>query len=341
MKRLSKVIRIAPSGHMRAMHSLINQYIVACYNLEERLHHTTFIPFMDLRKKITGYHNLDDKFYEENIWNRYFVQQPVDDNQVFYSEEVSSHTDYSILLTHLNTIELVNRFHNILKKYLVYKDYILQKVESFVQNNFNGRVASIHIRGGDSFYDKGRPHLPLSYYKDLIHEKLTDYDTIFVSSDCVEYVDYIKHNVNRTVVFYDTQNRVNLFNYKKPIHEYPIDPFLAGEEVIIESLILSHSDLLIRGQSNITTVAYLHNPTMKLHQIDLPLLSNDFYHMRVTDDTVREHMKKNYYHKHLEVKNHEEYLVNAIEFKKKQFSILDEDRMSYKLEEIIKEIILK
>lgn len=335
-------LRIAPSGHLRAMHSLVAQYISIC---SKEVYQKAFkfegaFPYMDISKKKTGFHKKEDIFFKENIWNNYFVQPEIDENEIWLMEACSSCSDDSILLSYADRNK-IKEYNEVVKQYLIYKPVILSKVEEFKNKYFKGKVAGLHIRGSDSFYDKGRPHYPLAFFRDLIDEKLSSYETIFLATDGVEYVNYFKNIFGNRIVVYDCKNRVDFPRYRFSIHEQSIlDPYSAGEEVLIEGLLLSKTDLLIRGQSNITTYALIENPEMLFHQVDLPILDNDFYHLYL-DDAARNMVKNEYYIPELEVKNQEHYVQKALEFKEKQFEILDIGINEEKMINLIKKYILE
>jgi hypothetical protein len=335
-------VRIAPSGHLRALHSLVAQYISICSKDDYRRIFQTegATPYMDLSKKKTGFHKKEDIYFKENIWNNYFIQPEVGENEVWLLEVCSAFTDDSILLSYADRNE-IKQYHDTAKQYLRYKPHILSKVESFKKEFFKGKVAGLHVRGSDSFYDKGRPHYPLAYFRDLIDEKLADYQTIFLATDGIEYVDYFKKLFGERVVAYNCKNRVDINRYRFSIHEIAIaDPVSAGEEVLIEGLLLANTDLLIRGQSNITTCALIENPTMLFHQVDLPIIDNDFYHLYL-EEKSRNMIYKDYYIPELEIKKQSFYIQKAIEFKEKQFQILDTGINEDEMKKLIKKYIFE
>ena len=63
-----KYIRISPSGHKRALHSLILQFIEIIKRYEDQ-NVLDIIPFMDLSNKYTGFHPKKDVKFLSNPCN--------------------------------------------------------------------------------------------------------------------------------------------------------------------------------------------------------------------------------------------------------------------------------
>lgn len=334
-------LRIAPGGHMRALHSLIIQFIALCTRFETKFQEENVVPYMDVRGKQTGFHLPGDELFRENVWNRWFIQPDVHWNELWWGEACSPETDTTILVAN-EPREKFHDFHRAARKWLHYKPYITDQVDKFVNENFKGKVVGFHLRGSDSFLDTGRPHISLAYFRDMIQEKLQDYDTIYIATDSIEYLNYFKHYFGDRVVSYPIKEMVLMETYDfRPIHEYPQDPYASADEVLIEALLLSKVDLLVRGQSNITTYALVENPNMKFHQVDLPFYDNDRH---VGQNFWPERDYSAFYMKELEVEKHDHYLAHSLEFENIHFSMLEGGLggMDYdKLREIVRDYIYK
>jgi hypothetical protein len=301
-------IRIMPSQHYTTIHVLINRYINRCHYWEWAIKDLGKKPYMDLSKKITGFHKKEDTYYEENVCNRWFVQPEITPNEIWWAEDS---TENGIMMGMNAPIENINVCHDILKKYLVFQPSIISKVENFVNSNFKGKVLGVHLRGSDCYIDNLRPKIPLGYFKDIISEHLSDYDTIFVATDTLEYRNYFINHFPNKVVFYDSKSIISFdsdYNFFS-IHEVD-NSGTNGDDVLVESLILSKTDFLLRNRSNIAHFAQMMNPNLECHQLDLPFL------MQGQTPNPR------YYNKQLEVKKHDYYWEQTSLFTKEHESIL-------------------
>lgn len=307
--RIGNLVRIAPSGHKRALHSLILQYLRVCYDLPHLIPDKDIIPYMDLSNKITGFHTLEDTRYVTNPWNRYFIQPELETNSAFRMELVGATYDYSLLIYDIDKV-ILHRYKEIVQKYIKFRPHILNKVDLFCSKEFVGKVAGIHIRGTDSFFDSGRPNLPLSYFEKLIETKLKDYTKILIATDTVNIVEKLKEKFGSKIISYDSI-KLGIDGQHQSLHEGAVRDLNidTGEEVLIESILLSRCDLLLRQQSNITTFSIVLNPDIKIHQFDLPFWNSWNFHLFSDENRMyREKITKaNYYISDLEINDTEYY----------------------------------
>jgi hypothetical protein len=311
-------LRIAPSQHRKTIHVLINQYINRCYQWEETFKELGITPYMDLSKKNTGFHKKEDIHFKENVWNRWFVQPELSPDELWWAEDT---TEGGVSSGMNSPIENIHLCHNILKKYLIIQPFIIDKVNDFVNNNFKGKVLGIHVRGSDCYIDNLRPKIPLAYFRDIISEYLYYYDTIFIATDTLEYRNYFINHFPDKVVFYDSKSIVSFdsdYDFFS-IHEKNVSG-TNGEDVIIESLILSKTDFLLRNRSNIAHFAQIVNPNLESHQLDLPFLMRDYY------QSIE--INPRYYNKQLEVKKHDYYWEQTSLFTKEHQNILNNHILS-------------
>lgn len=295
-------LRIAPAGYRRALHSLILQYI----SIYKRFKHIkpNLYPYMDLCNKQTGFHPENSITDASNPWINYFEQrQNIDITNIIDTEKEEN--DDSILLYNLQKNDLLE-YNSIIKDILHIKPFILDIVNNFVQKNFNNNVVGIHIRGTDSFFDKGRPSIPLQYYIDLIQTKLSKYDKIFISTDTIGVIEKLIKLFGKRIITYSSIKTTINYHYLA-LHENNNNPFQVGLEVLVDSLLLSKCNLLIRQQSNITTFSILYNPTIKVHQFDLPLWSSENYHIS-NHSSSYVNTTKNYYVESLQLDNINSYI---------------------------------
>lgn len=294
MKSKINIIRIIPSQSPFTLHLMLLQYLNRVAFWEWAISDLNMIPCMDLSYKVSGFHSPDDTDYKENVWLRWFEQPKLKDRDIWWAEDTSEQGD---LIISFPTLENLKRFNAISNKYLKFKPHILQKVNNFVKDNFKGKVVGLHLRGSDCYIDNLRPKIPLAYYKDIIEEHLSEYDTIYIATDTIEFREYFSSLYPNKVIFYPTKNISSLefdsaFN---SLHEHPIDLSTVGEDVLIESVLLSKVDLLIKQRSNVSFFSRVLNPHLKTHQIDFKFLFKNNKDYAFSYDDSLEVKKHNYY----------------------------------------------
>ena len=107
-------LRIAPSLPKATIHVLITQYINRCHYWEWAFKDMGKKPYMDLAKKATGFHRKEDIYYEENVWNRWFVQPELKPNELWWAEDT---IESGVVMGMNAPIENIILCHDILKKY--------------------------------------------------------------------------------------------------------------------------------------------------------------------------------------------------------------------------------
>ena len=289
---------------------------------------------MDLRNKQTGFHPTNSIEDSGNPWINYFDQPEINyiyqgkNNNIIDTEAEAN--DDSILLYDLSKQDIRN-YHNIIKNTLRIKKSITDFVDNYIKQHFRKNTVGIHIRGTDSFFDKGRPSFPLKYYINLIKLKLTDYDKIFISTDTVGVIEKLKELFGDRIITYSTLKTDINYHYLA-LHENNNNPYLIGLEVLVDSLLLSKCNLLVRQQSNITTFSVLYNPDLKVHQFDLPLWSQENYHLNTTGNPQSQSVlntKENFYQEHLQLENINDYKLQ-LENLNNKLETVDGDTKLYK-----------
>jgi Tfp pilus assembly protein PilZ len=155
------------------------------------------------------------------------------------------------------------------------KKQILQKIDSFEIKNFkqNDKILGVHFRG--STYKTARGHsFPLT--KNLMIKNIQfllkkfNYDKIFVVTEEQGYLKVLKKNFQDRLIYYDSyrmKKKDSFTIYPRKKHRY-----LLGEEILIETVLLSKCDGLTFVKSNVITAAKMFaKKKIKLHEICLGL----------------------------------------------------------------------
>lgn len=171
-------------------------------------------------------------------------------------------------------------YSNIISKYVCIRPEILQKVNDFIFNNFNTKSPNlgIHYRktdkitaGNDGMEPaSGRP-VNIDHFIQTINTYLNMHPDInlFISTDC-------EHSLNIFKECFPKIKYYNCFrsNDNRPIHttDQGISPFKKGEDVLIDCLLLSKCDTIIKSCSNVSICSTLFNPWLQTIRM------NEIYH---------------------------------------------------------------
>lgn len=218
------------------------------------------IPVIDFENFKTLY-NEDTLIYGTlNSWEYYFKQvSPFNLEDVYNSQNVyfcdgsyswslgSYMSDSSMYQTHL--------------KYIISQDRIVQKIDSYWSSfGLNNRVLGVHFRGKEQNVAAGHPFCPTKKQMySCVDEIIKKYkiNKIFIVT---EDQDYLNSFVDR---YGDLVLKTESFRTHK-INAYKINPrpqhkYLLGEEVMIDSFLLSRCCGMLHSSSNVSEFARFIN----------------------------------------------------------------------------------
>jgi hypothetical protein len=148
---------------------------------------------------------------------------------------------------------------------------ITAKADAFFAEHLAGRpFVGVHIRGREKAAERiftGLPGvLPIEVYTHAIDAHLVrePHALIMCATDSDESLQQLADRYGSRVVAYPShrlrsdQESVGLHHRATP----EVDPAMLGEEVVIEWLLLSRSDRLVHGQSNVSLAVTLLAPAM-------------------------------------------------------------------------------
>lgn len=163
-------------------------------------------------------------------------------------------------------IELANY---LVKKYIKIKPWIQDEIDDFYKNKFSKqRILGVHIRGTDSYKDFNLPNISIWIRKieSMLEKKW--FDKVFLATDEERTVKIMKENFGDKLLFTNcTRTPNNVYNpvmyltdeELKKICKHPNPRYKIGEEALIDCLLLSKSDTLLCGYSNMITAARYFN----------------------------------------------------------------------------------
>jgi len=164
--------------------------------------------------------------------------------------------------------------NKIINKYIKLNDATATKVENFANTFFDGKILGVHIRYSKSHYQRERQgNDVLKRFKKNIEKHLCNggYDKVFIATDCEEVILTMKDHFGDKVVYYDSYRAKSgeLFDSKelsniKTVKDIPtsLAKIEYAEEALIESYLLSKTDKLLHGISNLSSCVQFLNPDM-------------------------------------------------------------------------------
>ncbi len=146
------------------------------------------------------------------------------------------------------------------------KAHILEKVEAFRRKHLDGRrVLGIHMRGTDLHY--APPVSPAEYFDEIADFLATEPEArIYLATDQAQYLALMKKRYGNRVVAFDCDRSTTSV---APFELDELSPYKKGEDVLIDILLLSRCDFLLKGASNVGELAMYFNPELRCRDLSL------------------------------------------------------------------------
>jgi hypothetical protein len=161
--------------------------------------------------------------------------------------------------------------HYLLTKYVHIKPYLLEKVELFQKEHFKDFfLLGVHYRGTDKFQEA--PEVSYVEVEEaLLKEinKLQDQNyKIYVATDDAGFLNFAQKKFPGKILNIEA---FRIEDSRIGIHHLNLDPFPLGEQAMMDAILLSRCDVLVRMSSNLSQWSSFLNP-------DLPVvLLNEKY----------------------------------------------------------------
>lgn len=144
---------------------------------------------------------------------------------------------------------------------LIPKKTIIDKVDSFVLHYFHRKMIGVHYRGTDKISEA-----PRTEYSAVLNRMNEFKDGIFfIASDEDSFIKSAVQTFGSRVVFCNHKRSQD----SAPIHLHP-DNFSGeqiGEEALIDCLLLSRCQILIRTASNLSIASGFFNPQIRVIEV--------------------------------------------------------------------------
>lgn len=204
-----------------------------------------------------------DPKHGENWWSYYFEPLELGDNRHANVREVtgweglhpSLHTEFTISKQRVN---------DLIQQYMRIKPFIQNELNKFVDKHFkNHFVIGIHYRGTDKISEA--PKVAYETVVKTVLDQISKYNLtdfrIFVATDEEAFFKYMKKHFSKRMVYQQAYRSKN----GQPVHLVNnTHPFERGKEALLDSLLLSHSNLLIRTSSTLSLWSTYFNPHLKV-----------------------------------------------------------------------------
>lgn len=170
------------------------------------------------------------------------------------------------------------RANEIFFRHAAVREDITKSVESFIQRHFDGPTLGIHFRGTD----KSSEAIRASKYS--IETAVDDHQnredkatTIFVASDEAAFIEWAARRFEQlNVVFREDSLRSG---DGKPVHTRSQigDNYAKGEDALVNSLLLSRCDALIRTSSFLSAWSSVFNPDILVRRVNQPFTEKSWF----------------------------------------------------------------
>lgn len=205
-----------------------------------------------------------NKKYGDNIWEYYFEQIcDLDGKDVI---NVPQNREWK------RKAYARERMNNMIKKYVKIKQPIINKIDDFWYSNINqgDKVLGVHLRMTDKFNctshgepTTGKPieiEIYINHIKKYI-EKEGENVKIFLATDSRDGIERMV-SVFNDKLFY-RKDVIRSTGPKSVHHDMGGDNYKKGEDVLIDSILLSKCDFLFKGISNVALGALFFNETLE------------------------------------------------------------------------------
>jgi hypothetical protein len=230
-------------------------------NLNFVLHHLLiakkygFIPIVDMKNFPTKYNEKNKINKSLNAWDYYFY--PLNKyslNEVYKSHCVLIADGKTRKIKEFDTFYNLNHEHyKIYKKMIKFKPFLINYVNSFINNNFyKEKILGVHFRGTDMKVQERHPfpatteQICNAINRELKKNKFTK---IFMVTEELQYFKTFSKKYGDKICFTDSfrSNKHNIFeqNFRKN-HRFNI-----GKENIIDMLLLSKTNTIICTNSHL------------------------------------------------------------------------------------------
>ncbi len=162
----------------------------------------------------------------------------------------------------------LEKISSIVKKYIIVKPEIEHDIQNFVKDNFSDKfVIGVHYRGTDKAEEA--PRVAYTKVSEEIRHQAREHHLrrfkIFLATDEKQFLDFLETEFPRDVITVPGTERSTNGN---PLHiGKDKDLYKTGKDAIIDCILLSRTNLLIRTSSNLSRWSTYFNPKLKVIEL--------------------------------------------------------------------------
>lgn len=220
----------------------------------------------------------DSKQKFDNFGNYFEIRNSSYSNQKFNYMKMRNFNDLNLDFKWNYNEKLNLKFTDkLIKKYFIVNTAILQAVDLFQSEHFqNKNVLGVHYRGTDKKSEAKK----ISYQTvlnniNLYLEKFPETNCIFLSSDENSFINYIKKcNLNCPVIFNNDSFRSS---NDSPIHTSNNNLYEINKDAIVNCLLLSKCNALMKTASILSDLSKLFNPDIPIILLSKPYENYRFF----------------------------------------------------------------
>lgn len=156
----------------------------------------------------------------------------------------------------------------LINKYIKVKSHVRKKVHNIVKNSFGkSKVIGVHYRGTDKFMED--PLASFDQVAEHVDKALADFRAegfhrikIFVATDQQNFLDFMIARYASKVIYYAEATRSLDGN---AVHtSWNATPYKKGEDALIDCLLLSKTNIIIKTSSNLSLCSAYFNPDIPI-----------------------------------------------------------------------------
>jgi len=160
--------------------------------------------------------------------------------------------------------EMRRKGHRYVSEYVKVRPEILAEVEDFHGRHMKGhRVLGAHIRGTDMRY---APQVPLDRFQREIDEMFKrGFQRVLVATDQQQYIATLEKEYGDRLIYQDCLRSTDARN---PMWLQQRSPAQQGKEVLIDALLLSRCEFLLKSPSAVSEFAHYFRPTLESRDLN-------------------------------------------------------------------------
>jgi len=235
-------------------------------------------------KKLTPYFILSGPAYVEiekgKDWFSYFFHNPsLTQEQEYRINNNAVHISRIKVITDLATSEFsalafpmtIPYATELQRRYMCIQKHIQEKVDHYYLAHLEGKVTlGLHYRGSDKISEA--PRTSWEAFRENMLSYLNNHpqiNSIFVASDEDKFTDFIETEFSELSVCY-YEDKIKSCRRIPPYKRDNVSNYLKGEEALINSLLLSRCDHLLKTPSFLSAWSKIFNPELRVTMVNTP-----------------------------------------------------------------------